>query len=87
MATMIYCNVLLCLVELCLNFSCNVLAECLADVRDAACCVHDVDIATCLAYSLDCFNEFVSDRTNLVLLKLAESLLVVLSRLLYLLIH
>lgn len=40
-------------VQFCLDLSCYVLAESLADVWDAGGCVHDIYISSCRAYILD----------------------------------
>ena len=71
----------------CLDVSRYILAQCVADIRYAACVVHDIDISACLANVLDCSHNPCHDGLHLLLLSLLESLLVVLLSLLELLLH
>ena len=81
------CMVLFHFVELRFHVSCNILAQSWADVGDACAGIHDVNIAACLANSLDSVYQFGGDGLHLVLLFLSQWLLVVLQCLLILLVE
>ena len=55
-------------VELSFHLSSNIFAQSIADIRDARAYIHDVNIATCFADSLDSVNQFGCDRLHFLLL-------------------
>ena len=77
---------LLHLSQLSLYLCSDILAKCLVDIQWlTSCLLHDVNIVTSLSDSGDSVTNLLKDRTELLLLFLVESLLVVLSSLLILL--